>query len=199
MKLFSKKRKVQSFSRWSSGHSRRSRCCGCLFWIFLSEPTGPFLSPLDWGCSGTVCSSRWAPWGGSTWWSVKNILVHLRRPASLNFNDVDFVAQTWLSKKKKLWMSFYTKEFLIVTSTFYDIQQRKPSSPLPSWVLWLRPRADRVWRHGDRNRGCQSPTAKSLRSLSSEPSVAVCSCSVLCPTSASVQRDSPGDKRRVFT
>lgn len=102
MKLFSKKRKVQSFSRWSSGHSRRSRCCGCLFWIFLSEPTGPFLSPLDWGCSGTVCSSRWAPWGGSTWWSVKNILDHLRCPASLNFNDVDFVATfkfDWLKKK----------------------------------------------------------------------------------------------------
>lgn len=65
------KKKNWAFIRKSttSSYSRRIRCSGCPSWIFLSAPAGPSLSLLGSGCSETGGSNRWAPVGGSTWWT----------------------------------------------------------------------------------------------------------------------------------
>lgn len=77
--------------------------------------------------------------------------------------------------------------------TSCGILQMMPASPQLSSAPWLHCHADCAWFHGDCNHGCQSQTVRILRTPSSGPSDAVCSCSAQCLTSASTHHGLPAN------
>lgn len=86
---------------------------------------------------------------------------------------------------------FFSKESLLHTSC--DILRTMPASPQRSSAPWLHCRADCAWFHGDCNHGCHPRTVRILRTPSSGPSAAACSCSARCLTSASTHHGLPAN------
>lgn len=79
--------------------------------------------------------------------------------------------------------------------TSYDILQTRPSSPQQSLVPCPRCCADCAWFRDDCNHGCRSQTVRTLRSPSSGPSDAVCSCTAQCQIFALTHHGLPANSK----